>query len=208
MTMHRQGAPFLRPWRVGVAALVGSISVALALPAASEAGADNLSTWDRVAQCESGGNWKANTGNGYYGGLQFTSDTWAGYGGLRYAARADVATRQQQIDIAIKVLQHQGPGAWPVCGPRAGLSREAGTSRLSASADRSKRRPLSPPVTSHRRAMVRAGTDAYTVRAGDSLSLIARSQGVRDWYDLYVVNRSSIKDPDLIFTGQRIRLPA
>jgi hypothetical protein len=72
--------------------------------------------WDAVAQCESGGNWSINTGNGYYGGLQFSSSTWLAYGGGAYAPRADLAARSQQIAIAEKVLAAQGKGAWPVCG--------------------------------------------------------------------------------------------
>jgi LysM repeat protein len=70
--------------------------------------------WDSIAQCESGGNWAINTGNGYYGGLQFTQATWAGAGGLAYAPRADLATRDQQIAIASKL----SIGNWPVCGSR------------------------------------------------------------------------------------------
>jgi predicted nucleic acid-binding Zn-ribbon protein len=72
--------------------------------------------WDAVAQCESGGNWSINTGNGFYGGLQFTSSTWLAFGGGVYAPRADLAARSQQIAIAEKVLADQGPGAWPTCG--------------------------------------------------------------------------------------------
>jgi Transglycosylase-like domain len=72
--------------------------------------------WDTVAMCESGGNWSINTGNGYYGGLQFNSSTWLGYGGGAYAPRADLASKAQQIAIAEKVLAAQGKGAWPVCG--------------------------------------------------------------------------------------------
>lgn len=72
--------------------------------------------WDAVAQCESGGNWAINTGNGFYGGLQFSASTWSGYGGGAYAPTADQATREQQIAIAEKVLAGQGPGAWPHCG--------------------------------------------------------------------------------------------
>jgi LysM repeat protein len=68
--------------------------------------------WDRIAACESGGNWSINTGNGYYGGLQFTQGTWAGAGGLAYAPRADLATPAQQIAIASKLSL----GNWPVCG--------------------------------------------------------------------------------------------
>jgi hypothetical protein len=70
--------------------------------------------WDRIAACESGGNWAINTGNGYYGGLQFTQATWAGAGGLAYAPRADLASRDQQIAVASKLSS----GNWPVCGSR------------------------------------------------------------------------------------------
>lgn len=73
--------------------------------------------WDAVAACESGGNWAINTGNGYYGGVQFSPSTWSGYGGGEYAATADQATREQQIVIAERVLEGQGIGAWPTCGP-------------------------------------------------------------------------------------------
>ena len=72
--------------------------------------------WDAVAQCESGGNWSINTGNGYYGGLQFSESTWVAFGGSAYASRADLATRSEQIAVAEKVLAAQGAGAWPVCG--------------------------------------------------------------------------------------------
>ena len=72
--------------------------------------------WDAVAMCESSGNWSINTGNGYFGGLQFSPSTWAAFGGLAYAPRADLASKSQQIAIAEKVLAVQGPGAWPTCG--------------------------------------------------------------------------------------------
>ena len=72
--------------------------------------------WDAVALCESGGNWGINTGNGYYGGLQFSPSTWLAFGGGAYAPRADLATKAQQIAVAEEVLAVQGPGAWPTCG--------------------------------------------------------------------------------------------
>ncbi len=77
--------------------------------------------WDRMAQCESGGNWSANTGNGYYGGLQFSRGAWHSYGGGAYAGTANHATRSQQIEIAEKVLSAQGWKAWPTCARRAGV---------------------------------------------------------------------------------------
>jgi hypothetical protein len=72
--------------------------------------------WDAIAQCESGGNWSINTGNGYYGGLQFSQQTWEANGGLTYAPRADLASRAAQIAVAEKVYAAGGLGAWPVCG--------------------------------------------------------------------------------------------
>jgi len=108
--------------RMAGVGLAGAATVLGGIATAGSAKADG-SVWDRVAQCESGGRWHINTGNGYYGGLQFAQGTWAGYGGLRYASRADLASRSQQIAIAQRVLSAQGPGAWPVCSVRAGLTR-------------------------------------------------------------------------------------
>ncbi|MFE0799777.1 transglycosylase family protein [Streptomyces sp. NPDC058812] len=109
---------------IAVAGVTGA-AVAAPLMAAGNASAATASEWDAVAQCESGGNWSINTGNGYYGGLQFSASTWAGYGGTQYAATADQASKAQQIEIAEKVLAGQGKGAWPVCGT--GLSSAAYT---------------------------------------------------------------------------------
>jgi resuscitation-promoting factor RpfB len=77
---------------------------------------NNGLNWDAVASCESGGNWHINTGNGFYGGLQFSESTWLGEGGGAYAARADLASREQQITIATKLYNQSGSGSWPVCG--------------------------------------------------------------------------------------------
>ncbi|CAL9561496.1 resuscitation-promoting factor protein RpfA [Streptomyces sp. enrichment culture] len=109
---------------IAVAGVTGA-AVAAPLMAAGNASAATASEWDAVAQCESGGNWSINTGNGYYGGLQFSASTWAAYGGTQYAATADQASKSQQIEIAEKVLAGQGKGAWPVCGT--GLSGAAYT---------------------------------------------------------------------------------
>jgi resuscitation-promoting factor RpfB len=76
--------------------------------------------WDAIAGCEAGGNWAINTGNGYYGGVQFDQSTWERNGGLRFAPRADMATREEQIAIAEVTRSHQGWGAWPVCSGRTG----------------------------------------------------------------------------------------
>jgi uncharacterized protein YabE (DUF348 family) len=82
----------------------------------------NGATWDALSRCEAGGNWAINTGNGFYGGVQFDQNTWERSGGGRYAARADLATREEQIAIAEVTRARQGWGAWPVCGARLGAS--------------------------------------------------------------------------------------
>ncbi|MCG3039226.1 transglycosylase family protein [Streptomyces sp. S1A] len=109
--------------RLSLAISVGGAGMALPLVAAGGASAASVDTWDKVAQCESTGNWSINTGNGFYGGLQFTQSTWAAFGGTEYAPRADLATKDQQIAVAEKVLAGQGPGAWPVCSVKAGLTK-------------------------------------------------------------------------------------
>ncbi|BBX29574.1 resuscitation-promoting factor [Mycolicibacterium alvei] len=80
----------------------------------------NGGTWDALSQCEAGGNWAINTGNGFYGGVQFDQNTWERQGGLRYAPRADLATREEQIAIATVTQARQGWGAWPTCSGRIG----------------------------------------------------------------------------------------
>lgn len=110
---------------VRYATLAGITGAAVAAPliGATSASAATTSEWDTVAQCESGGNWSINTGNGYYGGLQFSASTWAAFGGSAFASTADQASKSQQIQIAEKVLAGQGKGAWPSCG--VGLSNAA-----------------------------------------------------------------------------------
>lgn len=96
---------------------IGSaVAAGVTLAAMPGASAATESQWDQVAACESGGNWAINTGNGYYGGVQFSQETWTGYGGQQYAPTADQATKEQQIAVAEKVLAAQGSGAWPNCG--------------------------------------------------------------------------------------------
>ncbi|WP_068396699.1 transglycosylase family protein [Kribbia dieselivorans] len=122
---HAQPKAGITRGRVAGVAVAGAATVAGGLLVAPSS-ANAATVWDRVAACESGGNWRINTGNGFYGGLQFHPRTWLGYGGGRYAAYAHQATKAQQIAIAQKVLQAQGPGAWPVCSRRAGLTRSNG----------------------------------------------------------------------------------
>ncbi|MFJ9681155.1 transglycosylase family protein [Streptomyces sp. NPDC101194] len=102
--------------RVATLAGVAGTAVAVPLMGATGASAASVATWDAVAQCESGGNWSINTGNGYYGGLQFSQSSWAAAGGTQYAPRADLATKAQQIAAAEKLLAMQGPSAWGCAG--------------------------------------------------------------------------------------------
>jgi cell wall-associated NlpC family hydrolase len=336
------------------AVVAGTAGTVVSLISGAPASAASSSTWDKVAKCESGGNWSINTGNGYYGGLQFSQSTWAGFDGTRYAARADLATRAQQITVAEKVLAVQGPGAWPVCGARAGLARggpapDVQTSTATKTAPKAKPKTIGTSVAARAVAFARAalgkpyvygatGPGAYdcsgltqaawraagvsiprtsqaqwaglarvapsavqpgdlvvyngarhvalyigngqiieaprpgkvvqtapwrsgwyashftgvvrpsgasvvvqraeperqqvtpvdrgssrpvvrdgdvkaptaghhTVRPGDTLSEIAEANGFRDWRVLYAANRDKVYDPDLIFPGQRLRLP-
>ena len=103
---------------VGVAklAFTGAVIGGGGIALAGHAAAAPDSEWDRVAACESGGNWGINTGNGYHGGLQFSQGTWSAHGGGEFASSANQATRDQQIAVAERVLASQGRGAWPVCG--------------------------------------------------------------------------------------------
>src|SRR4051812_18885306 len=129
---HRRYQPN-RINRASLTVTVGGAGIALPLVGTGVAHAADVGTWNKVAACESSNNWSINTGNGYYGGLQFTQSTWAAYGGTAYAHRADQATKDQQIAVAEKVLDGQGPGAWPVCSVRAGLTRGGGAPDISPS---------------------------------------------------------------------------
>ena len=112
-----------RKTRITTMAATGAAAAAtMTMVTAGNASADT-SVWDRVAQCESGGNWSINTGNGYYGGLQFTQSTWNAFGG---SGSAQSASKAEQIRVAQRVLAGQGPGAWPVCSVKAGLTRSNG----------------------------------------------------------------------------------
>ncbi|WP_405877926.1 transglycosylase family protein [Streptomyces sp. NBC_01136] len=212
---HRRYQPN-RINRASLTVTAGGAGMALPLIGTGVAHAADVDTWNKVAACESTDNWSINTGNGYYGGLQFTQSTWEAYGGQVYAQRADQATKDQQIAIAEKVLKGQGPGAWPVCSVRAGLTRGGDTpdispSAASGSSDTSPQtikrsvRDVQPQTTPQSR----AGTaEMYTVVHGDTLSGIAGSRHVQGgWHQLYAANRTTVgSDPDLILPGQRLNL--
>ncbi|MFB7599449.1 transglycosylase family protein [Streptomyces sp. NPDC056160] len=105
-------------------------AIAIPLVAASGASAADGTTWDKVAQCETGGSWSADNGHGYYGGLLLTQDDWERYGGLSYAPSADQASRSQQIAVAEKILADRGPGAWHTCGLLTGLTKSSGAAHV------------------------------------------------------------------------------
>ncbi|WP_050346729.1 transglycosylase family protein [Arsenicicoccus sp. oral taxon 190] len=124
----RHAAPKRATKRIATVGLTAAaLTVGGGLATASTASA--ATNWDAIAACESGGNWSINTGNGFYGGLQFTRSTWLGYGGGAYAPTANRASRAQQIAIAERVMASQGPGAWPVCSRRAGATASRSTVR-------------------------------------------------------------------------------
>ena len=139
MSTGRHRKPSTTGRTVAKVAVTGAI---VAIPGIAIAGTANAapdSDWDRLAQCESSGNWAINTGNGYQGGVQFSPSTWNAYGGGKYAPAANQASREQQIAVAEKVLAAQGWGAWPSCSSQLGLSsgatqRDAPTSTWSESA--------------------------------------------------------------------------
>ncbi|MGC9538990.1 transglycosylase family protein [Streptomyces sp. UG1] len=209
---HRRYQPN-RINRASLTVTAGGAGMALPLMGTGVAHAADVDTWNKVAACESTNRWHVNTGNGFYGGLQFAQSTWEAYGGSRYAARADLATKDQQIAVAEKVLDGQGLGAWPVCSVRAGLTRggdtpdiqPAGAPKKTSKTPKTSVQDVQPQTTPQSR----AGTaEMYTVVRGDTLSGIAESQKVRGgWRGLYTANRKTIgADPDLILPGQRLAL--
>lgn len=215
--MFRDTAPSGRRRALGLtsllAALVGALA-AMLLATAGGAQAASVDTWENVAQCESSGNWHINTGNGYYGGLQFSQSSWRAAGGTHYAPRADLATKPQQIAVAERLLDMQGPRAWS-CADEGGLTGSAPRADVhpqgprhwgaddhdvasgGSQATHAQQQPSSHAQTSH------AGT--YTVKSGDTLSKIARAHGTT-WRQLYHANASSVHNPDLIFPGQQLTL--
>ncbi|MFI8189084.1 transglycosylase family protein [Streptomyces sp. NPDC085946] len=176
------------------------------LAATGNAVAADGGVWDRIARCESGGNWHINTGNGYYGGLQFSASTWRAYGGTAYAPTADRATKDQQIAVATRVQRAQGWGAWPTCSARAGAYGGAPAAPAAEAAP--ERAAPAPPAKAPVRASGHSGRGSsrgdHTVREGETLSGIAARHGTT-WQRLYAANRAVIGgNPDVIVPGQRL----
>jgi len=178
------------------------------------------SAWDKLAQCESGGNWNINTGNGYYGGLQFNLGTWRAFGG---SGMPNQASKSQQISVAEKVLASQGKGAWPVCGTGLSSAGYSGGSSSSSSnsssntssrsteeqsASRSTDRPAAKKtVTTPTGKKVKKGDGEYKVVKGDTLSSIAEKHKVKGgWQKLFKLNKDIVTDADFIYPGQQLHL--
>ena len=189
----------------GSTVVLGAAAIGIGVLAAPASAATH--DWTGVAQCESGGNWSINTGNGYYGGLQFGSPTWLGHGGGEFAPRADLATPAEQIAVAERVLLTQGVGAWPTCGKqlRSGTTAVAPAPAPRAAAP-APRAAAPAPAVSAPRAAASSGDD-YEVRRGDTLAKIARAQGVDGgWRALWAKNRDTVRNPNLIRVGQSLEL--
>ncbi|WP_433828236.1 transglycosylase family protein [Actinoplanes sp. CA-015351] len=204
---------------VAVAGLVGTVGLlGSSVPAHAVPSDVN---WDAIARCESGGNWRISTGNGYYGGLQFSHSTWRAYGGARYARTANRATKTEQIRVAERVLRGQGIGAWPTCGKRASVKASRKTVRNSPARTARKaparvvrnaparvvRPAAGGSVVLENAISGRSATRTYVVRRGDTLARIAsRNDVAGGWRALYRANDDILRSPHRVYVGQRIRL--
>ncbi|MEK6343405.1 MAG: transglycosylase family protein, partial [Curtobacterium sp.] len=210
---------------VGGLAFAGIAATGVGL-AAAPANAASGSTWDALAQCESGGNWAINTGNGYYGGLQFNLGTWQANGGSGNPASA---SRSAQIAVAERVLASQGWGAWPACSAKLGLSGTAGAAPQAAASaatpqqsttqaapqqaapqqaapQQAAPQPAAPkataPAASSKPAPVKTSGKTYKIASGDTLDTIATKLDLQGgWKQLWAANTSTIDDPNLIYAG-------
>ncbi len=192
----RHRAPSTTGRTIARTAVAGAVAGAPLL-AAPTANAAPDSVWDRVAQCESSGNWNINTGNGFFGGLQFTSSTWRAFGGGAFADSANHASREQQIVVAERVLAGQGWGAWPVCSRKAGATGAAATPRNTPSA--TPKPAAAPPVAPGGIAI-----GGYVIQRGDTLSSIAARQHVVGGYRALLAKNPGLTNPNRIFPGQHV----
>lgn len=204
---------------VGAGVLAAAAAGAF-IPTAANAADD--STWDALAQCESGGNWAIDTGNGYYGGLQFSQSTWEANGGSGNPA---AASREEQIRVAENVLATQGWGAWPTCSAQIGASGQAEPS-APAPAEQQAPAPAAeapaapapaeapaaapaPAEETYTLPDVEPSDETYTVKSGDTLFEIAEAKDLdTGWLGIFAVNQDTLNDPDLIEVGQELVLPA
>ena len=214
---------------LAAAAAISLPFLAFATPASADTG-----TWDQLAECESGGNWSIDTGNGYRGGLQFKQSTWEAYGGSGNPA---AASKSEQIRVAENVQQGQGWGAWPACSAQLGLTGNAQPQGGSGGQQQETSQQQEAPAQTQQQqapaqqqeapaptqqqeapaqqqpaqsapAQAAPAGETYTVVAGDTLSKIAQAHGVSGgWHSIYEANTDKIADPTLIYPGQQIVLP-
>lgn len=210
------------------AAVLAVTAAGLGFTATGANAATSSNVWDQLAQCESGGNWSINTGNGFSGGLQFTPSTWAAYGGN---GAPENATREQQIAVAERVQASQGWGAWPACSAQLGLSGSPSATAAPAPAApqiQYQQAPVQQPAPVQQYVPAESQTEAtpapaaprhvatvplsgekYTIKSGDTLSKIAAHLKIKGgWQQLADANADTIADPNLIFVGQVLNLPA
>ena len=177
----RHRAPSTTGRNLARTAIAGAV-IGAPLAAAPVASADTGTAWDKLAQCESTGNWSINTGNGFSGGLQFTPSTWRAFGGT---GAAHHASREEQIVVAERVLAKQGWGAWPACSRKLGL------------------RGTPPPIA--KKAAPTGGGSTVAVKPGDTLAKIAAANGVDGWKQLHALN-PDLDNPNILAVGQIIKL--
>lgn len=213
---------------IATAAIAGG-AIAVPVLMAGSASADSVN-WTAIANCESSGNWSDNTGNGFYGGLQFTESTWLAYGGGSYAQYPYDASESDQIAVAENVLAGQGIGAWPVCGADAGsgtsysgtntsgssssdsssdtsTTSSSSDNSSSSSSDNSSSNSSDNSSTGSTSSSSSSASGSYTVESGDTLSTIAAKEGISSWQTLYNDNESTIgSNANLIYPGQVLNL--
>jgi LysM repeat protein len=192
--------------------LVGAVA---ATPMALGTGLASADTnWDELAQCESGGDWSTNTGNGFGGGLQFTDSTWHAFGG---SGQPEDASRAEQIQVAERVKAEQGMNAWPTCSQKtgntddsansgssdSGSSDSASSSSDSGSSETEGIAAASTPQQPAKPAAPAAAGAVHTVVSGETLSSIAAANGV-SWQSL--AQRNHLPDPDSLSPGQQLAL--
>lgn len=220
--------------RSAAALAVGGAAAATLATAPAQAAP--LEAWEALAQCESGGNWSINTGNGYYGGLQFSPTSWVAAGGSGSPA---AASKAEQIRVAENLLQMQGWGAWPACAaklnlyaygtasaaavveaPAATVAPQATVVEEVAAAPAAPAVEVAPapapvvveaaPAAPAAEAVAEAAPakQTYTVKAGDTLSAIAYAHGFNGWNEVLEANKDLIQNADLIEIGWELTIPA
>ena len=179
---------------VGVLAAV-ALAIGLSAGVAKPAEAKS-SVWNRVAKCESGGRWHINTGNGYYGGLQFSSSTWRAYGGKKYGKQAHRASKSEQIAIARRVLAGQGAGAWGGCARKAGLTKKSGNANRDAKPGSTVKKltKAEKKAKAAKVAKLKATKVATVKKKTHSLKKLAKHYHVKGgWKAVYKLNKGTVK---------------